>query len=374
MSDRSSSWLSTAAYAVGLGVGVPVAAFVMTPFVLGTATMALHTIRRHRNGGRNTKDEKEPSSSLLTGQVWHTRFRPTRHSFTYPLFMFGIDLDEEETFNRRLWPLSLIMSFSARHHLINGEGGGDTDNSLRERVYSLVRERTLDRCAPTAETHRVVLVTHLSYYGYCFNPVSFYYILPRGRILSDDQYKLDAVVAEVSNTPWLEMYPYVLHADSSDRVDAIAWPTERIVNYRFPKKFHVSPFMEMNYTYDWLFEGGVQHERGTPDVSSSSSSTAPDTLRVTTAMKTPEGIPQFTATMRLRPVGLHPYTLAWQITRYPAYCLIIQVWIHYQAFWLFWKGVAYQAHPQDAETLASRLIGAAMTPFFTLQEWWSSAK
>ena len=85
MSDRSSSWLSTAAYAVGLGVGVPVAAFVMTPFVLGTATMALHTIRRHRNGGRNTKDEKEPSSSLLTGQVWHTRFRPTRHSFTYLL-------------------------------------------------------------------------------------------------------------------------------------------------------------------------------------------------------------------------------------------------------------------------------------------------
>jgi hypothetical protein len=65
----------------------------------------------------------------------------------------------------------------------------------------------------------------------------------------------------------------------------------------------------------------------------------------------------------------YPFLLAWHaLIRYPIYCMIIQVWIHYQAFWLFYKGVAFQPHPNGTETAASRIIGSIMKPFFALQE------
>ena len=99
-----------------------------------------------------------------------------------------------------------------------------------------------------------------------------------------------------------------------------------------------------------------------------------DTLRITTAMVRPtDGVTQFTATVKLQRAGLDPTNLAWQLAWYPSYCLIVQLWIHIQAFWLFHKGVPYQPHPTGAETTASRLIGAVMTPLFALQEWLESS-
>ena len=46
------------------------------------------------------------------------------------------------------------------------------------------------------------------------------------------------------------------------------------------------------------------------------------------------------------------------------YCMIIQLWIHIQAFHLFAKGISYQPHPQGSETSISRVIGTMMEPFF----------
>lgn len=176
---------------------------------------------------------------------------------------------------------------------------------------------------------------------------------------------MDAIVAEVSNTPWIEMYPYVLHPASTDKVECLRKNDDGQTNYQFPKTFHVSPFMEMSYMYDWIFEGEEAHIISKNDGS----------LRVTTAMvKEEDGSKRFTATMRVKQAGLHPMKLAWQLARYPSYCAIIQIWIHYEAFWLFWKGVSYQPHPNGSETTASRMIGTLMAPFFQLQAWLSKTE
>ena len=70
-------------------------------------------------------------------------------------------------------------------------------------------------------------------FGKAFNPVSFYYCFdPRPS-------SLDAVVAEVTSTPWGERHPYVLHrADESP-----------VLTGEFAKRLHVSPFMGMGQTY-----------------------------------------------------------------------------------------------------------------------------
>jgi len=53
---------------------------------------------------------------------------------------------------------------------------------------------------PAAPTGRLTLLTNLSYWGYCFNPVSFYYLW--GERGSPTANEVVAVVAEVTNTPW----------------------------------------------------------------------------------------------------------------------------------------------------------------------------
>ena len=56
------------------------------------------------------------------------------------------------------------------------------------------------------------------------------------------------------------------------------------------------------------------------------------------------------------------------------YCVIIQIWIHIEAFWLFLKGVEFIPHPKGSETAASRIIATAMTPLFALTDWLSQKK
>lgn len=305
-------------------------------------------------------------SAIYVGRVWHSRFLPVGHAFTYPLFMYLLDLNDEVEemglFTRLMWPLSMIVNFSDADHLKNGEGlvNGE-DNRLSYRVCRLVAERTKQQVIPSVETHRVWILTHLSYFGYCFNPVSFYFIQNKETL------QTDVVVGEVSNTPWIEMHCYVLHEKSTDSV--VVSPSEsdsgkgtgdverHKLNFLFPKTFHVSPFMEMQYKYDWRFSNIADGLKSA------------DSIRIINAMRTiAEDKLAFQARMCADRRSIHPFQSAWQMTCFPVFCVFIQIWIHYEAFWLFYKGVDFQPHPQGFETTVSRLIGNIMTPFYTLQE------
>jgi DUF1365 family protein len=426
-----------------MGILLAVVAIVVTllglsllTFFLLPLTLAKITLMRRRHATRKNKKSissswKDFRSALYTGTVWHTRHLPVKHAFTYPLFLFCLDLQEvenESLFEETLWPLSKIVSFRPADHLKNGEGRQQKseaatstktavdnestilqDDSLQARICRLLATKTNNKFQPTPESHRIVLVTHLSYYGYCFNPVSFYYVQERrtkqrsaaetassGNI--DSQLKspfllpTSAVVAEVSNTPWNEMYCYVLHPDSVDVQSVAPLPkaddgsddttttsigSATTMNYIFPKTFHVSPFMEMHYMYDWKFSPldlGDDNDDGDDDIATTTTSTidkkttsAP--LRITTGMKNASDKTQFSATMNVHRSSINPSAIAWQICTYPVYCLIIQLWIHYEAFWLFVKGVSYQPHPDETETTASLVIGTLMTPFFAVMAW-----
>jgi len=340
---------------------------------------------RNRISGDGTCKWSDLETALFSGRVSHTRFQPATHAFSYPLFFCCLDLNEVDRIFRgtsNLWPLSLLMQFRDCDHLKNGEGVEENaDNSIHSRICRLVSERTKGKCTPGPES-RILLVTHLSYFGYCFNPVSFYYILKEKK--SSALPDIDAVVAEVSNTPWNEMKCYVLHPDSQDittvkpgRVkndSGLAVPhfpsdsdddranselhnqkycdsTLASVNYIFPKTFHVSPFMEMDHTYDWTFWMPRR-----------------DRIVVSTTMIKKE-TKFFNAYFDIRRQPFHPLRLCWQLVRLPAYCAIIQIWIHMEAFWIFLKGVEFVPHPEGTETSASRIIGSLMAPFFAAKDW-----
>src|SRR5205807_4123738 len=78
------------------------------------------------------------------------------------------------------------------------------------------------------------VLTHPRSFGHCFNPVSFYYCF------DDAGERLQAVVAEVTNTPWGERHAYVLGSAPSNG---------GVLAANFDKAMHVSPFMGMDHRY-----------------------------------------------------------------------------------------------------------------------------
>ena len=401
-------------YALAVPLGL-ILTTVLLLIPIATLILAIVTTIRQRLLACSAKPLSLSSyqTAIYRGRVSHTRYRPTTHSFSYPLFFCVLDLNEVDDLfgsancggsdkgsrsRAALWPLSLLMQFRESDHLKNGEGlilvdgnGGKkvadeaaaADNTIRARICRLVAERTKGKCRPT-QNQRIFLVTHLCYYFYCFNPVSFYYILKEG---SGD---IDAIVAEVSNTPWNEMQCYVLHPDSVD-IDVVKAGRPRTVtgedksvskfpradeddvdaddgadsdisnkwesiNYIFQKAFHVSPFMTMDHKYDWTF----WEPRS-------------DRIAVSTSMIR-EGVPYFNAYFDIRRQPFTPMRLCYQLIRLPFYCVIIQIWIHVEAFWLFMKGVEFIPHPKGSETASSKLIAQIMAPFFLAKDWICSGR
>jgi DUF1365 family protein len=173
------------------------------------------------------------SSAIYQGSVRHRRMSPVEHEFEYKIFMMYLDLAElGEVFSEsRLFSVErrTLAKFCRSDHL------GDAEIPLDESVRNLVEEETGDR--PIGP---IRLLTHLRYFGYVFNPVSFYYCY------SPDGQQLQSIVAEVNNTPWQERHCYVLTHG--------AQPQDASVHQYHPaKKLHVSPFMPMDVDYNWRF-------------------------------------------------------------------------------------------------------------------------
>jgi DUF1365 family protein len=173
-------------------------------------------------------------SAVYSGEVRHRRFAPVRNEFRYRLFLLYLDLAElPGLFDPYLlWSAKgpNVAWFRREDYL------GDPSAPLDRAVRDLVEERLGIRPAGP-----VRLLTHLRYFGYLQNPVSFYYCYDR------EGKRVEAIVAEITNTPWGERHAYVFGDRGNESVHH-SWR-----RYRFRKSFHVSPFLDMGIDYDWRF-------------------------------------------------------------------------------------------------------------------------
>jgi hypothetical protein len=221
--------------------------------------------------------------------------------------MLYLDLEELPTLfkDRWLWSGSCVnlAYFRRRDHL------GDPRVPLDQAVRDLVEERLGER--PKGP---IRLLTHLRYFGICFNPVSFYYCYDR-----DGRY-VETIVAEVHNTPWLEEHCYVFGEAQNEH------PLRGWKRYRFPKAFHVSPFMEMEISYDWRFR-----EPG-------------ESINVH-IMNMAHGRKRFDATLSLRQKEITSASLARVLLTYPLMTMKVIGMIYWQALRLWVKGATFYVHP-----------------------------
>jgi DUF1365 family protein len=249
-------------------------------------------------------------SCLYEGSVRHRRRERIGDEFRYPLFMVYLDLDElpGALDGSRLWSARgpAPAWFRRRDHL------GDPERPLAEEVRALVAERT-----GLAPTGAVRLLTNLRYFGHCFNPVSFYYCF-------DEQERLVAAIADVTNTPWGERHAYVMPADQlADHGSA------SVLRGSMSKQLHVSPLMGMEQVYDWRMTVPSEH------------------LAVHIESLARDGRSAFDATLSLRRRELSGSELRRALVRYPLQTLRIITRIYGNAARLRLKGAAYHPHPKS---------------------------
>ena len=250
------------------------------------------------------------ASAIYNGTIRHRRFGDVENAFEHGLALAYVDLDELPSLlgGRLVGRGPKVVRFRRDDYL------GDPAESLGDSVRALVASRTDAR--PEGP---VRVLTQLRSFGHCFNPVSFYYCFDA----SGEQ--LEAVVAEVTNTPWGERHAYALARDGA------AANGSTVIRGDSEKALHVSPFMSMDHRYSWRVA-------------------APgDSLSVHIENHR-RGELAFDATLSMRRRELTPRAMADATLRYPVATGRVLALIYAHAVALKLKGARVHPHPEGSTT------------------------
>lgn len=246
------------------------------------------------------------ASAVYEGTVRHRRFAPVEHSFSYRHAMVLLDLGELPA-SLDAHPLTSARR-PAPARFRRSDYIGDPSRPLADCVRDLVAEAGSRR--PSGP---VRLLTTLRMLGHGFNPVSFFYCFDAAGE------EVEAVVAQVTNTPWGERHAYVL--ERRDGEGAVMHDT-------VDKALHVSPFIAMEGAYDWRVSAPGER------------------LSVHIGERDGHGREVFDATLALRRRPLSRRSLTRMLVRFPATSLRVLALIYWQALRLELKGAPYHRHPR----------------------------
>ena len=163
------------------------------------------------------------NSKIYDGKVIHRRFKPKDHYFKYKVFSLLIDIDELQTLQNKIKIFSYnkfnIISFFDKDH------GPRDGTSIKEWIIN-----NLKNIGINSDRIQIKLLCYPRIFGYVFNPLSVFYIYNQNS-------QLISILYEVKNT-FGEQHTYIFKADD-----------DMIITNNCIKKFHVSPFIEMECHY-----------------------------------------------------------------------------------------------------------------------------
>ena len=165
------------------------------------------------------------NSCLYVGSVTHKRFKPKEHYFKYKVFSLYLNLDEIKKIHEKIPFFSYnkfnLISFYDIDH-------GNRDGSS----LKLWVKKKLDEVGIKSEIKSINLLCYPRIFGYVFNPLSIFFVF-------DKYSSLIAIMYEVKNT-FGEQHTYIFKTKDNN-----------LIKNHCDKKFHVSPFMDLNSTYNF---------------------------------------------------------------------------------------------------------------------------
>lgn len=247
------------------------------------------------------------NSCIYQGVVRHIRYFPVQNEFSYSLFMLYLDLAElDHVFAKRsFWSVGKpnLAWLKREDHF------GDPKFSIDESVRQLVEKETGKR-----PEGAIRMLAHLRYYGYCFNPATFYYCYDKSGTV------LETIIVEIHNTPWGDVFCYVLDMQKGLNEDEKS-------SFDLEKIFHVSPFIDMDIKYHWSFE-------------------EPDEELKVHMEDHKDGEMLFQADLELQRAEITGARLARMLCLYPPMTMKVVAAIYWQAFRLWIKGAPFYTHPK----------------------------
>lgn len=258
-------------------------------------------------------------SALYEGTLSHARLDHVDHAFTYRVLMAWLDLAELPG------ALDAHPLWSARHaapiRFRRRDYHGDPSVSLDHAVRSTVADQLGHR--PTGP---IRMLAHLRTWGWAFNPIAFYVAY------APDGVEIDAVVAEVTNTPWHERHAYVIPVHDTELAEPV----------RFPKAIHVSPFLDLDLDHTLSF-------------------TAPGAQELSIRMDDWRGRDRvFAADLQLHRLPLDRPTMGRVLRQHPLPAQRVSAGIYREALKLRWKHAPFRHHP--AKVGRSRATASAVAP------------
>lgn len=240
---------------------------------------------------------------LYSARVMHRRRVAPFYRFVYRVFYLLLDIDRlgETARRHRLFSynrFNLLSFFDADHAVPPG--------GLRAWV-----ERTLAGHGIRLHGGRVRLLCMPRVLGFVFNPISLFYCEDAGGVLR-------AIIAEVRNT-FGERHCYVLSAEGEE----LTWgaPIDK------PKRFHVSPFLDV--------DGGYRFRLDAPGAR----------LRVAISAVNAQG-PLLDTVLTGHAREFNSSNLLRQIAAMPWMTLKVVTAIHWQALKLWLRGAIFHRKPQ----------------------------
>ena len=246
-------------------------------------------------------------SSLYFGEVRHHRRIPKKHAFCYKVFMVHLFTDEiNKVFKKNIF-------WSANRKNLSSFNRKDYHKPEEDDLAKAVRKTMSDQLGEPVRGP-VSIITHLRTFGYCFNPVSFYYCW------DEDKKTPHTLMAEITNTPWHERYAKCFKLDQLK---------DQTTTHEFKKEFHVSPFIGMDINYDWRFKGPAEH------------------FKVDMMLKEKDQL-FFTAHLNMKHKPFNSFNMNWALTRFPLLTFRITFGIYWHALLLRLKGCRFYPHPKNS--------------------------
>ena len=245
------------------------------------------------------------TTSIYEGPVVHKRYHQKKHKFKYNVFNLLLNIDDLSALDKKYKLFSYnrfnLFSFHDKDH------GKKDGTSIKDWMLEI-----LDNCEIkiSKDEVKIFCLCYPRILGYVFNPISVWSVYNKENILK-------LLIYEVRNT-FGEDHSYVVKiTNEKDRL-----------NHNRKKRFHVSPFIDLNASYN--FSTNINNKKVNLTIKQSNN-----------------GNQILIASFNGKSKKFSDRNLFLLFFKYPLMTLKVIYGIHIQALFLWFKRVKFVPHPKN---------------------------